>query len=233
MPCAPRSHPASGDRDRDGWPGPRPTRPRPPPQFSSNFTITIFWVRLRVSQKNVCQTHSLSIHLWETKPRWEKAKKKKKKKKKRMLISRGGVRSQPSNYAVYAPECCARRATTKLWQFFKLAVKDENVTVELTTGTLIKYMVLQGCSNELRGHFLEKTLSSITCDEYQEIGSSFQEAHGRSQCSEKEVHSFFGMFGGKKFYDECLENLSWKHNCEVGKAASEWATELCLWKSSF
>ena len=87
MPCAPRSHPASGDHDRDGWPGPRPTRPRPPPQFSSNFTIAIFWVR--VSQKNVCQTHSLSIHLWETKPRWEKAKKKKKKKKRR-LISREG-----------------------------------------------------------------------------------------------------------------------------------------------
>ena len=84
MPCAPRSHPASGDRDPDGWPGPRPTRPRPPPQFSSNFTIAIFWVR--VSQKNVCQTHSHLIHLWETKPRWEKAKKK----KKRRLISRGG-----------------------------------------------------------------------------------------------------------------------------------------------
>ena len=82
------------------------------------------------------------------------------------------------------------RATTKLGQFFKLAVKDENVTVELMTGTLIKYMVLEGCSSELRAHFLEKTLSSITCDEFQEIGSSFQEAHGRSQCSEKEVHSF-------------------------------------------
>ena len=82
------------------------------------------------------------------------------------------------------------RATTKLGQFFKLAVKHENVTAELMTGTLIKYMVLEGCSNELRAHFLEKTLSSITCDEFQEIGSSFQEAHGRSQCSEKGVHSF-------------------------------------------
>ena len=82
------------------------------------------------------------------------------------------------------------RATTKLGQFFKLAVKDENVTVELMTGTLIKYMVLEGCSNELRAYFLEKTLSSITCDEFQEIGSSFQEAHGRSQCSEKGAHSF-------------------------------------------
>ena len=79
------SHLASGDRDHDGWPGPRPTRPRPPRQFSSNFTIAIFWIR--VSQKNACQTHSLSIHLWETKPRWKKAKKKKKKKKRR-LISR-------------------------------------------------------------------------------------------------------------------------------------------------
>ena len=40
------------------------------------------------------------------------------------------------------------------------------------------------------------------------------------------------MFGGTKFNDECLESLSRKHNCEVGKAASEWATELCLRKSS-
>ena len=108
MPCAPRSHPASGDRDRDGWPGPRPTRPRPSPHFSSNFTIAIFWVR--VSQKNVCQTHSLSIHLWETKPRWGKAKKKKKKKNRR-LISRGGfVRNLRTTIIMLCtPLCVAHR----------------------------------------------------------------------------------------------------------------------------
>ena len=74
MPCAPRSYQAFGDRDR--WPGPRPTRPPPLHlHFSSNFTIVI---SLRVAQKNVCQTHSLSmIHLSGNKPRWEKAKKKK------------------------------------------------------------------------------------------------------------------------------------------------------------
>ena len=103
MPCAPRSHLASGGRDLDGWPGPRPTRLRPPPQFSSNFTIAIFWVRL--SQKNACQTHSLSIHLWETKPRWEKAKKKK---KNAGWFLAGGSFATFELYAVYAPDAIFR-----------------------------------------------------------------------------------------------------------------------------
>ena len=97
MPCAPRSHLASGDRDHDGRP--RPTRPRPPRQFSSNFTIAIFWVRF--SQKNACQTHSLLIHLWETKPRWKKAKKKEKKKKNAGWFLAGG------SFATFEL-CCVR-----------------------------------------------------------------------------------------------------------------------------
>ena len=111
MPCAP--HLASGDRDRDGWPGPRPTRPRPPPQ-SSNFTIAIFWVR--VSQKNACQTHSLSIHSWETKPRWENAKKKKRKKKPGWFLAGG-------SFATFEL-CCVRpctlvyRLSFKGWGFY-------------------------------------------------------------------------------------------------------------------
>ena len=91
MPCASRSHPASGDCDRDGWPGPRPTRPRPPPQ--SKFTIAIFWVR--VSQKNVCQTQRFRFIC--EKPSLGERKQKKKKKKTQVDFS------QPSNYAVYAP----------------------------------------------------------------------------------------------------------------------------------
>ena len=71
--CAPRSYIAIADRYRR--PGPRPTRPPPMHlQFSSNFMIKI---SVGVSQKNARQTHSLSIHLWENKPRWEKAKRKK------------------------------------------------------------------------------------------------------------------------------------------------------------
>ena len=81
------------DDDQDPAQSRGPTRPRPPPQFSSNFTIAIFWVR--VSQNNACQNHLLSIHLWEKKPRG-----KAKKKKKGWFLA--GVRSQPSNYAVYA-----------------------------------------------------------------------------------------------------------------------------------
>ena len=44
-------------------------------------------------------------------------------------------------------------------------------------------MVLEGCSDELKEHFLEKTLPSLTCEDFQDIGSSFQEAHGRTQRS--------------------------------------------------
>ena len=101
MPYAPRSYPALGDRDR--WPGPR--RTRPPPlhlQFSSNFTIAI---SVRVSQKNACQTHSLSIHLWGNKPRWES-----KKKKKRSTIeseyllsgSSGTLKNRVTGYSMYS-----------------------------------------------------------------------------------------------------------------------------------
>ena len=43
--------------------------------------------------------------------------------------------------------------------------------------------IFEGCSDELKEHFLEKTLSSLTCEEFQDIGSSFQEAHGRTQRS--------------------------------------------------
>ena len=75
------------------------------------------------------------------------------------------------------------RTITKLGRFFKLAVKAESLSVELVLDTLGKYMVLEGCSDELKEHFLEKTLSSLTCEEFQDIGSSFQEAHGRTQRS--------------------------------------------------
>ena len=67
------------------------------------------------------------------------------------------------------------RATTKLQQFFKLAVTD-TLSVDLILDTLLKYFVLEGCSDELRAHFLERKLPSISCEEFQEIGSSFQEA---------------------------------------------------------
>ena len=50
------------------------------------------------------------------------------------------------------------RTITKLGQFFKLAVKAESLSVDLVLDTLVKYMVLEGCSDELKEHFLEKTL---------------------------------------------------------------------------
>ena len=75
------------------------------------------------------------------------------------------------------------RTITKLGQFFKLAVKAESLSVELVVDTLVKYTALEGCSDELKEHFLETTPSSLTCEEFQDIGSSFQEAHGRTQRS--------------------------------------------------
>ena len=48
------------------------------------------------------------------------------------------------------------RTITKLGQFFKLAVKAESLSVELVLDTLVKYMVLEGVSDELKEHFLEK-----------------------------------------------------------------------------
>ena len=56
---------------------PDPVQPVRRP-FSSP-PISDLGIPVRVSQKNACQTHFLSIHLWENKPRWEKPKKKKKK----------------------------------------------------------------------------------------------------------------------------------------------------------
>ena len=101
--AAPRSYLAFGDRDR--WPGPRPTRPPPVHlQFSSNFTIAI---SVRVSQKNACQTHSLSIHCEETNLGERKPKKKKKKKvdyRIRNLLSgsSGTSKNRVTGYSMYS-----------------------------------------------------------------------------------------------------------------------------------
>ena len=52
------------------------------------------------------------------------------------------------------------RTITKLGQFFKLklAVKAESLSVHLILDTSVKYVVLEGCSDELKEHFLEKTV---------------------------------------------------------------------------
>ena len=96
MPCASRSHPLAIATSMTR-PGPRPTRP-PPLQFpcnrqDRNFSSSVAKERLSNSfafdsfvrkQATVCES--------------------KKRKKTQVDFSRG-VRSQPSNYAVYAPVC--------------------------------------------------------------------------------------------------------------------------------
>ena len=50
------------------------------------------------------------------------------------------------------------RTITKVRQFFKLAAKAEGLSVELV---MVKYTVLEGRCDELKEHFLAKTLSSL------------------------------------------------------------------------
>ena len=54
---------------------------------------------------------------------------------------------------------------------------------ERTTGKmieiLVKYMVLRGCSEPLKVHFLERNIKSLSMEEFQEVGVAFQSAHGR------------------------------------------------------
>ena len=103
------------------------------------------------------------------------------------------------------------RTITKLRQFFKLAVKAECLSVDRILDTLIKYMVRGGCSDELKEHFLEKTLSSLTCEEFQDIGSSFQEAHGKIQRSERQL--FGSVFSGARESSTSTMN-AWKVSAE-------------------
>ena len=99
------------------------------------------------------------------------------------------------------------RTITKLGQFCKLAVKAESLSVDLVLDTLVKYMVLEGCSDELKEHFLEKTLSSLTCEEFQDIGSSFQEAHGRTQRSGRQLFTLLSS-------EESSTTNAWKVSAE-------------------
>ena len=45
--------------------------------------------------------------------------------------------------------------------------------------TLIKYLVLESCSNDMRTFLIEHKVSALTLEDFQEIGVAYQEAHGK------------------------------------------------------
>ena len=111
MPCAPRSHLAFGDRDR--WPGPHPAHP-PPMRFSSNFMIAI-------SAWGSCRNRT-PVKLVRFQLIYEKQASVRESTKRithvDFLWGGGGVRSQPSNDAVYATgESTRTRAQAKKHKF--------------------------------------------------------------------------------------------------------------------
>ena len=87
-------------------------------------------------------------------------------------------------------------------------VKAECLSVDRILDTLLKYMVLGSFSDELKEQFLEKTLS---CKEFQDIGSSFQEAHGKIQPSERQLCG--SVFSGARESSTSTMN-AWKVSAE-------------------
>ena len=46
------------------------------------------------------------------------------------------------------------------------------------TGTIVKYLVLEGCSPELITYLIEHKVSKLSLDELSDLGVAFQDAHG-------------------------------------------------------
>ena len=51
------------------------------------------------------------------------------------------------------------------------------------TGTIVKYLVLEGCSPELITYLIEHKVSKLSLDELSDLGVAFQDAHGRPKKS--------------------------------------------------
>ena len=82
---------------------------------------------------------------------------------------------------------------------------------------LVKYLILEGCTPELRTHFLERRVRSLDVEEFQELGVAFQAAHGRAK------HVDFSAdrkkFGFASHEDDSSTMLAWK--VEVKREAAE------------
>ena len=67
------------------------------------------------------------------------------------------------------------RVQRRLEQFQKLAVNENCDLVK----TLVKYLILESCSNDMRTFLIEHKVSALTIEDFQEIGVAYQEAHGK------------------------------------------------------
>ena len=45
--------------------------------------------------------------------------------------------------------------------------------------TLVKYLVLESCSNDMRTFLIEHKVSALTLEDFQELGVVYQEAYGK------------------------------------------------------
>ena len=116
------------------------------------------------------------------------------------------------------------RVGLKVAQFFDLARKPAehaqdkpDLTVDDTIEILVKYLILEGCTPELRTHFLERKVRTLDVEEFQELGVAFQAAHGRAK------HVDFSAdrkkFGSASHEDDSSTMLAWK--VEVKREAAE------------
>ena len=93
------------------------------------------------------------------------------------------------------------RASDKLLHFFQLAIPSSSsddghseselcgdfttrpskskVPVDIVLEILQKFLIFEGCSKDLKAHFLERKFTQMSFDEFQELGVAFQQAHGR------------------------------------------------------
>ena len=67
------------------------------------------------------------------------------------------------------------RVLRRLEQFSRLAVSEKCEFIP----TLVKYLVLESCPTEMRTFLIERKMSALSLDDFQDIGVAYQEAHGR------------------------------------------------------
>ena len=68
------------------------------------------------------------------------------------------------------------RTKRRLETFFELATAESEIS---ETDTLLKYIILDKVTPGLKTHLVENKISSMSFEEFQIAGSSYQEAHGR------------------------------------------------------
>lgn len=69
------------------------------------------------------------------------------------------------------------RIQRRFEQFLTLAVtEDSNLQ-----NTLVKYLALDSCSPEMRMYLIEHKIAKLSVEEFQDLGVTFQDAHGRQE----------------------------------------------------